>query len=84
MRNWQGCDLMCQKNIFIPAHWQQPLFKVDKGKSVISELHCANSRRHETYSFKLELRISTDLLSRFIDFMKETDERNRIFASFFA
>lgn len=21
-----GWDLMCQKNIFIPAHWQQPLF----------------------------------------------------------
>ena len=24
--NQQGWDLMCQKNIFIPAHWQQPLF----------------------------------------------------------
>ena len=26
IRNWLGWDLMCQKNIFIPVHWQQPHF----------------------------------------------------------
>ena len=25
-QNWQGWGLMCQKNIFTPAHWQQLLF----------------------------------------------------------
>ena len=24
--NWLGWDLMCQKNIFISVHWQQPHF----------------------------------------------------------
>ena len=26
LTNWLGWDLMCQKNIFIPVHWQQPHF----------------------------------------------------------